>query len=753
MVLITSPPPNLTPDAVSLYYVIDELLARSPILIFYGPSNTPTANASNNSRIQAHIFSPAGLQSYPRLTIAPSSPLYSAVNCLPREEQGDDISRGLAFSLYKYFAELPQHVRQEWECDPHAIGKLRAAPTLFSDAHAASLASRMVKVENITEVINDIRHGLAEQTVSWLDLDVILQPGAINVIDTSGRDSASSDIQGDNLARLRYGEITELVQLFGEPAFLPTSRLRRAPSRPTAMNRSSKFPKTQKENLRREMVELLDTEENYVCKVQELLHKVAEDFREKARSRDPTSSSPSEEALKGLFPDSLDQILEVNSGFLEALTTVLHETENEAIQDIESTLDNALPYIPNGLATTDVTGTLALATCFRTWFPKFADCYAHYMKAHVKFAHYLRLFLRESASSFSKRMFETGEQKIMSMLIEPVQRLPRYNLYIDNLIKQLPARHPAVRVLLKSRDIISEICSQDSTAVEPSRMIEHLRRMIPSWPPQFTPRGRLITALDITELPPPYCIGTAGNRAIHGIMLLFTDHLVVLKKLSGTSISARGLVAQVDGSDIANSRTDDLIFRQAFELNAFDMTEVDGFKMIQIIPHKAASSRPESRPGSSSSSNIVQMFYLNGAYEGRANKFIEELSKARIESRYPEPERESPKFEVRSGTVADLTFFAGLSELQNDNSIDGRGPPSRARVWVDPNSDVFPGPSIPGVDIYASVQSTQDRDTPYRLEFYGPNDYHFVDELNTLEFLPVLAKRCMCSPYIPSTSS
>ena len=139
MVVVIPPAPALSPDVVSLFYVVDELLSRSPILVFYGPSATPTA-AANNSRIQAHVFSPAGFQSYPRLTIAPSSPLYAAVNCLPREEQGDDVCRGLAFSLYKYFAELPPHVKALWDKECAGLAKLRAAPALFSEGHAALLA-------------------------------------------------------------------------------------------------------------------------------------------------------------------------------------------------------------------------------------------------------------------------------------------------------------------------------------------------------------------------------------------------------------------------------------------------------------------------------------------------------------------------------------------------------------------------------------------------------------------------------------
>jgi hypothetical protein len=204
MVVVVPPPPTLSPDVVSLFYIVDDLLARSPILIFYGPSATPTT-ATNNSRIQAHIFSPAGFQSYPRLTISPSSPLYTVVNCLPREEQGDEICRGLAYSLFKYFSELPVNVKQQWESLPSAVRDLHSAPTLFSDAHAALIAQRMVKVENVTEVIQDLRQALAEQCVSWLDLDVVMPPGSMKEVDMGGRDSIMPDPSDEDIARHRYG--------------------------------------------------------------------------------------------------------------------------------------------------------------------------------------------------------------------------------------------------------------------------------------------------------------------------------------------------------------------------------------------------------------------------------------------------------------------------------------------------------------------------------------------------------------------
>ena len=73
------------------------------------------------------------------------------------------------------------------------------------------------------------------------------------------------------------------TKLFGEPVFLPTSKLRRAPSKPSSLNRSKSFTKDQKVELRMKLGELVETEERYVSKLNELVKQIADDFR---RSRD-----------------------------------------------------------------------------------------------------------------------------------------------------------------------------------------------------------------------------------------------------------------------------------------------------------------------------------------------------------------------------------------------------------------------------------------------------------------------------------
>ena len=109
MATVSTAPSDLPLEQLSLYHASDPYL--SSIFIFYGPVATANATVSS-SRIQAHILTPAGFQSYPRITVSPAAPLYAAVNHLPREKQGDEVSRGLAVSMLKYFAELSDPAKE-----------------------------------------------------------------------------------------------------------------------------------------------------------------------------------------------------------------------------------------------------------------------------------------------------------------------------------------------------------------------------------------------------------------------------------------------------------------------------------------------------------------------------------------------------------------------------------------------------------------------------------------------------------------
>ena len=164
MAVVVPGPPALSGE-LSLFHTTDPLLSNAPVLVFHGPASTIGATSS---RIQVHIFTPAGHGSYPRLAVSPNSPFYSAVSNLPREEQGDEILRGLAFALKKYFAEMPEGLKKSWCTE----AKAPAPSALFGDHHVAILASRMKHVENVEDVIEDLTRAFGEQRLSWLDVDV-----------------------------------------------------------------------------------------------------------------------------------------------------------------------------------------------------------------------------------------------------------------------------------------------------------------------------------------------------------------------------------------------------------------------------------------------------------------------------------------------------------------------------------------------------------------------------------------------------
>ncbi|KAK1914539.1 hypothetical protein P3342_010528 [Pyrenophora teres f. teres] len=739
MVVINPEPAALSAEDLSLFYTTDELLHNSPVLIFYGP--TATSTQATHSRIQAHVFTPAGLQNYARLIISPTATFYNAVTCLPREEQGDEICRGLAFSLYKYFLELPPEIKAAWEKRYGPPDDLPSAPRLFSESHAAIVAAKMVKVENVADVIVDVRHALGEQTLSWIDLDVVLPQGSIKKLESRESAQFDEDIEED-LTQQRYGQYAPIIKLFGEAAFLPTSKLRRAPSKPTALNRSQSFSRKQKETLRREMCELLDTEENYVSKLHELVHTVAVEFREKARSKSTSSSSPTEQALRGLFPPSLDNILDVNTRFLDALRIILEESENGAIEDIESATDDVYIAPLRGQKNPpDATGAAAVAKALVDWLPQFADSYTDYMAAHGDFSQLLKLFTKDTASSFSKRVYETGEQRLMSMLIEPVQRLPRYNLYIDNIIKQLPARHPAIRLFLKARDIVTDICTREGPTAQQIRVLDRLRKMVSSWPSTVNPQGRLITAIDCVELSPPYHGELSGPATFPGIMVLFTDFLVLLHKSEDGSTNARGLLNDLNNPKFVESfdGTAELFFHQHLSLSDVFVTEHAEGSILQLIspmPSPNQAERPRSRDRRPLG---IRMYYLQGTYEGKGQRVVEELTKARVEGRFSEVERESVKWEVRN-LPGDLSYFSSVTEETGGRPVEGRREPARVQILVEGAEFARPiqvGDN--GIEVTVTIASLGDGF--FLLDTVGARGYAARDKLTSIEFLPVLTKR------------
>ncbi|CAJ0549457.1 Ff.00g030700.m01.CDS01 [Fusarium sp. VM40] len=738
----------LSADSVALYHATDPLLGHLPLLLFHGPSTTANYTL-NSSRVQVHVFTPAGFQSFPRITISPNSPFYSVVHHLPREFQGDEVYRALAFGLFKYFTELPDCVKLHLKnLYPTRGRRPGSAPTLFSEQHAAEIVKDMVQSDHTADIIETLKDALQTQHISHVDVDFVLPPGAIVPLQLEDLEDVPDDEDDILDPTLRqYGGYTPLIKLFGEPVFLPTSRLRRAPSKPTALNRSKSFLNHQKAELRMKLTELVETEERYVGKVRELVNHVAADFRESAQARAPGSLSPSEEELEKLFPSSADGILQVNSAFMEEMRRIMDDSEEEALRDMETP---SMGFTGSKIGRTkDPSGALAIARLFLEWFPKFTECYQDYIKASQHFPTLLNSFL-DQQSSFRQRVAQTGEQAIRSILIEPVQRLPRYSLLIDQIVGCIPMTHPALQPMLKARDIITNICSMDDPLPNKPHVANRLRNMVEAWPLNLEPQGRLIAAADFTELAPPFQpLLNQSDRS--GMFLLFSDCVVIIKRMSG-NMTGRDLLREIEKPSAAGlliSMTHAAGGPAAYEFvftGWHDMADIrftesrDGtlFWMTSTAEMRGA------HPGEHRISKAVtsRCFLLQEMYESRAAKWGEDVVKARIEARFSEKEREDPSWTLRTARMPDssLGLHAAIFQEGADQLIEGRKEPAPIRVVVDHDRGTKGAPvGHYGVEIVVNV-TTNDMKRVSMLTV-GLNGKQFQDDVALEDFLPTMSRR------------
>ncbi|KAK3319041.1 hypothetical protein B0H66DRAFT_255224 [Apodospora peruviana] len=740
----------LSPEHVTLYYASDPLLGHLPVLLFYGPSTTANYTL-NSSRIQIHVYTAGGFQSFPRITISPNSPFYGVVDHLPREFQGDEICRGLAFGLYKYFSELPEIVKNHLKNQYPTTRARRpgSAPSLFGEQHAADLAKSAVQAENTPDVIRMLESALRTHHISNVDLDLVLPPGAIvplQITDLEEVPDDEDDILDPTLRQ--YGGYTPLVKLFGEPVFLPTSKLRRAPSRPNSLSRTKSFTKNQKFDLRMKLGELVDTEERYVVKLDELVNHVAEEFRQSAKQRSSGSTSPTEEDLEKLFPKSADSILQLNRAFMQELRRVMDDTEEEAMRDME------VPFpAPRSGGIKDPSGALAMARLFLEWFPKFTDCYQDYIRASQHFPQLLNSHL-EKQSSFRQRVALTGEQTIRSLLIEPVQRLPRYSLFIDQIVTSLPITHPALQLMLRARDIIANICSMDDPLPDKPHVTNRLRAMVECWPVDLEPQGRLILAADFVELAAPYTAGSdnVDHRDRAGILILFSDCIVILKKKTTPGPTGRDFLREIEKPSPAGllaSMTNvaggpgawEFAFTGWHNLADVRFTEsADGKLIWMTSTHEMKGAH--SGEYFTSKAITSRCFLLRESYEGRASRWCEDIVKARIEGRFPEYEREDPAWTLRSVKMNDSNFALHAAVFQEGVSqlIEGRKEPAPIRIVLDNDKGTKGAPvGHYGVEIVIEIRSGDMK--RISMNTVGLTGKKFTDDIALEDFLPTLSRR------------
>lgn len=659
MVVVTTAPPKLAGGQLELFYTTDPLLYNSPLLVFYGQA---TAAASNTSRIQVHIYTPAGFESYTRLSVSPNSPFYDAVTALPREEQGDEVCRGIAYALSKYFQEVPPKTRECWTSQISANKRPASPLGLFSPTHVAVLASRLTRVENATEVAEALQKALGQQSISWLDVDIVLPPGSVRPLSNDDLEA----LNDEEICKRRYGRYGPIVAALGEPSFLPTSKMKRAASKPTKVGRTKTFRPGQRELIRKEMCELVDTEASYVQKLTDLSEQIATSLRSAAAGPQETPDSDASAVLEKLFPASLTEILKHHRDLLTSLQDILDQSEETAIAEIQQDID-VDSQSSNSSPSSDGIGLTPFAKALVDHLPRTQTAYHDYMEAHASFAPIIKSVLKSSNPNLVHAAQDVGEQRLTSLLIEPIQRLPRYTLYIDTISKQLPMLHPALITLLRARDAVTTICLAEDGQVKNLDVESRLGHLVENWPPADEDPARLITTLDVTELPATMMADDTGLR--QALLLLFADRIVVVIKKDPKAPSARILQTDVEKphssaatNAVQNMDGKHLEYVESFDLKDTIISQTLDSKAIVIFNPDTHDAIPPST------------FQLEGFYAGKAGKVVEEVIKARLEGRFSEQEREQANWEVRSsvGYSRDMNLFAAVFERGQSARFSGQ---------------------------------------------------------------------------------
>lgn len=386
--------------------------------------------------------------------MAPNSSYYSAVHKLPEDKQRDDVSRGIAFALCRYFSEIPIEVK-----NAIADENLQSGIALkWGQTHAAQVTCRMSKVTNAEEIIEALRPFSKERPST--------PPTPVKPYASIRKTRPSvlpSETNGHGFGRLALG--------FTPSRRIPSGQARRSPSASTPANRKASSANTPKhsleqlESLRFKMCEFVDTEDRFITRLQELIELVTNQGRTPKSLSSKFSSSRNPKAVNAMiqFPSLLDQIRDLNLAFLDDIETSLQNSEDAALHFLDSASQN--PQMVQNAK--DPMGIYSFAKVLLNHFPKFPMPYREYLDLHSQVASNLDQFLKEGTTSV---------QKAPSLLMEPAQRISRYGLYIDTMLPHVPSNFTvAIRTLEKARKIIAEICEMEPAAstILDSLRIEH----------------------------------------------------------------------------------------------------------------------------------------------------------------------------------------------------------------------------------------------------------------------------------------
>jgi hypothetical protein len=137
---------------------------------------------------------------------------------------------------------------------------------------------------------------------------------------------------------------------------------------------------------------------------------------------------------------------------------------------------------------------------------------------------------------------------LRELLMEPVQRIPRYTLLFRTMMKHMSPEDPQKALLAEAVDVASKIAHAEMDEnTKRAAAIHCLVATVDNFPPSlYSNNRRFIDCIDVEDLvTEPFPSATPSASSNPGVLsctlLLFDDRLVILKRPGGSDKTGRAL--------------------------------------------------------------------------------------------------------------------------------------------------------------------------------------------------------------------
>ncbi|KAK0206394.1 hypothetical protein DFS33DRAFT_586286 [Desarmillaria ectypa] len=265
--------------------------------------------------------------------------------------------------------------------------------------------------------------------------------------------------------------------------------------------------------------ELVSTEKSYVKRLQILKNDYADPLRNFAKSKS-TAILPAYEA-KTLF-GNIDNLLPINEAFLTDLEKMM---------------------APNGPKTVGGVGDVALRHFKQLrGFEQYKQYYVKREDAQMIFEREVSRRSSPFAAYIDRIKYQSADTRnrvgLRELLMDPVQRIPRYTLMFRIMIKHMSPSDPQRAKLIEADEIASKIAlAETDEQTKRASIFYCLSSNIHEFPPDlFSNSRRFIDCIDvedvISDAPSSSSASIANSSAVslHCSLILFDDKLLIVKR-------------------------------------------------------------------------------------------------------------------------------------------------------------------------------------------------------------------------------